>query len=405
MTNISKEVKIFSHITALSRFWFWFVEALIPIFLYDFSKSFSETWFLLSLNQISIFLLTPIIWILSNKISIKRIILIWIFFYFLTWLSYFLSWVFALSIFIIFARLINWIASSFISIWRQSCVYKYSANKFVSENLWYFESVTNFARVLPMFIWLFLVWIFPIHYLFLLIMFFALLALIIWNKKLVSDKKEELKINNIIKLKKLKNIYVDYFTNFKNCNKKILKIMLIWFFINLIDSAILFAIPVEAYQSWAGLKMVILMAIVSSIPEISWVYLWKISDKYPIKSYLTWIILFILLLWIIIFVKSYLLKVFFILIFSILVKILDYVKNKFNHYYFQWNDLWTITWVNTQFSFLWSLAWPLIIWIIIDLFWFNYAIFFLIFILLVCLFMWIKYFKEDEKVLQIIQEV
>lgn len=261
--KIPREVKIVSWSTAILWFGWGFGEALIPVFLYQFSNSYAETGLLKSAFDIVALLVTPVIGYYADKISIKKMMLVGIGLYFLVSFSYFLAGTLACALFVVFARVLNGISWPLTCTSRESYICKYTPENKMTRAFGYFDTLGNLAWVLAVCLSLFLVSKLAIHQLLLLIAPAAVLSFIV-----------ALFLPNGTKLKKIKRVRFSL-APYKESVKEVLRwplklrtVVLSGFLVSFVSSAFFFFIPIEVWKNDSDLKQIIILAIFYSLPEV-----------------------------------------------------------------------------------------------------------------------------------------
>ena len=334
--KLPKSISLITAATSIRYFGWGIVEALIPIFLFQFTHSYIETGLLAAIYSIILLITIPLAGRLADKISAKTILIIGILFYPFLALSYFLAGIMGIAFFIIIARILNGMGYSFDTVGRTTYFRKHSDHKKLSSIFGYFDTHTNFWWIVGVCCSLVLVQFVSISWLFLAIIPTSLITLFIFMH-LRRDSKGELGDN--IEEMNPEKAYIASFKEIKNWDKEIKLTAFVYLFFSLVCTIVSFFIPIYAYTQNATLPEVILITIVLTLPFLLSNILGKIADrKREVCLYTSLIILFIVLISLY-FIKEYylyLIAAFVIGIVFELVSLTNYelstLLTKRNHY-------------------------------------------------------------------------
>jgi len=277
LPSVPKGVRIITWATAIRWIGWGFVEYLIPVFLFSFVGSYTETGLLGSIYSIVWLLVIPLIGYIANKISAKHIILMGLLIYPLISISYYLAGALGMVIFIVIARALNGLSFALDETGRDTYIRRHTENKKIATAFGFFETVTSFWWILAVLAGLVLITIFEIHELFLAIIPFTIIAffMILRMPKDVADKKD---------------IHWKKYFSWKSYSRLIKEIAL-WgnnlkrlaitdFLSTFIFTVIEFFLPIFIFvQSDGNFQRVIILMLIYSIPGLFGSPLGMFADK------------------------------------------------------------------------------------------------------------------------------
>lgn len=254
-----------------------FGEALIPLFIFTFSKTFAEAGLLRSTYEITLLLALPIIGAIADRKSAKYLIVVALALYPLVGISYFMAGVLGAGVFIVIARGLNGFLWGMENI-GVSTYYRRIANRTnIGSSFGYIESWSNFGWIIAALIGMVLVSFVPIHYLLLAISPAALIALWIAHK---APKDTLLHIDGAKKQNSsLVHSYKSAFVEWRTWNGHLWLLGGLVLFSGLIEALMWFFIPIDAYISGAKPSFVVLLSVIAAIPTLFGYTIGKIADK------------------------------------------------------------------------------------------------------------------------------
>ncbi len=254
-----------------------FGEALIPLFIFSFSKTFAEAGLLRSTYEITLLLALPIIGAFVDRKSAKYLIIVALALYPLVGVSYFFAGVFGAAIFIVIARGLNGFLWGMENI-GVSTYYRRIANRAnIASSFGYIESWSNFGWIIAALIGMVLVSFVPIHYLLLAISPAAIIALFIALK---APKDTLLNVEGAKKQNSsLIHSYKSAFVEWRTWNGHLWLLGGLVLFSGLIEALMWFFIPIDAYIAGAKPSFVVLLSVVAAIPTLFGYTIGKIADK------------------------------------------------------------------------------------------------------------------------------
>ena len=273
----SREVKIVSISTAVLWFGWGFGESLIPVFLYQFAHTYAETGLLKSIYNIVALLITPVIGYYASKISIKKMMLWGIIFYFMVAVNYYFAGALAMAVFVVIARAINGLAWPLTCVSRESYICKYTPHRKMAQAFGFFDTLSVVVWLVAVCLSLFLVDKLAIHQLLFLIAPAALISIII-----------AFFLPNDTKLKKIKPVkpnlrpYRETIKEVMRWPVRLRTLILCSFLTSAAFSAFFFFIPIEVWKNGSDLKQVIILAIFYALPEAAGTLLGWVVDRFKV---------------------------------------------------------------------------------------------------------------------------
>jgi len=364
LKNIPPEIKTITWYTSIFYFWRWFAEAFIPIFLFSFVGSYAETWILKSVYDIAFFISAPIVGYLADRISTRKIILIWLCFYPLISLNYFFAGVTSIAAFIVIARILNGVGYSLMWIGRETYIYHYAKWK-IAASVWFFDSLVNRSRIGSLLISMILIKRVPLHFLFLAIIPWSIFAFII-ARRLPEIEREPRKFHINFR------IYKDIFKDIKTWKPKLRILMFLGVLTTMVFTAFLFFVPIEIYQNSHNLWQIALFAIISAIPEGLWLVFGRKIDVDHGRWFIVSCIVIIALLVASLFLSQFRWYLIVIFVLWIAMEVIALERSKLIARYGEAESYGNINWIKaTLDEWLWTILGPVIIGICIDIWWLN----------------------------------
>ena len=304
--RILSEIPIWIKWMSISLFlcilWLWIWDTYFSIYIEEivqFSLWISLFWALYSLVK----LVTVIpIWMLNDKWKTEGLLILGKVSWMVSWLFYFLAWIYHSWIYLFIWTVFSWIAWSIIypSYWS---LYKKWGDK---KNHWmifwlYYQSI-NFAYCAWAFICAIAIIYLKIPYIFLFMVFFILLSLL-WDKRikeiaLSKDKLKELSkarkwliplmIKNTFSIKPWKEIVF----MLKSYQWSMYSALWAQSLISLMEYVGFLFIPIIAIDNNLNLSQVAIITAIMWLPSIFNAFAWSLWDKYN-KKLLIWIFLLI----------------------------------------------------------------------------------------------------------------
>ncbi len=301
--SISKGVRKITLATAVRWFGWGFAEPLLPVFIYSFGHTYAVSGALNAVYDIAFILALPVAGLIADRIPSAALVLVGLFIYPLVGLNYFLAGLTGVALFVVMSRLINGICFALDSVGRETYIREHAPREHSALAFGYLDAIANFWWIAAAIAGIFLVRIFPIHWLLAasipssIIAFFIVLPLVKRSNirdglKLISPRKAYLSAINEIVL--------------WNLDLQILA--LINFFIAFVTNVITFFIPIYAYSQGTDLARVALIGIVLTLPYILGFRLGKIADRNMKHSLAAGLLLLAILVCAIGFTQNYILQ-------------------------------------------------------------------------------------------------
>lgn len=180
--SLSGGIKTLAYARALRWVGWGLGEAVIPIFILKFSDSFVQMGMFSSMVELSALVCLPIIGMLADKTSAKKLILLSLVLYPLVGVGYFLAGVLAAGVFIVLARIINGLTWELENVGVETYYRRASHHSKIATSFGYLDTWSNGVWIIAALIGMGLVSIVPVHYLFLGISPFAIVAYFVARK-------------------------------------------------------------------------------------------------------------------------------------------------------------------------------------------------------------------------------
>ncbi len=381
LKKIPKEIRIIALFTSILYLGRWFFEAYLPIFLSSFANTHAETGMLKSIYDVIFFLVAPIAWYFADRISAKKIILLWLCCYPLISLSYFFAGITYLAIFIVIARIINGFAYGTIAASRQKLMYQFWEWE-IGKSMWFFDSMTNRTWIIWVFISMILVRRVPIHMLALAIIPASVVAFFV-AKRLPDTKKVSKHISLNFR------IYLDIFKNIKRRDPKLRKLIFLWILITMVSASFYFFIPIEVYSQWHSLLEIWLLTICFTLPESLGLLFGRKIDvdhgRWFIRSCVAIIITLVLSL----FMKYFVWYILAGILIGVAIEIMELERHKLIAALWNNGNYWEINGIKVSMEeWVGMIFWPILIWLFMDIWgmqlWFAAMI--VLIIIILCIF-------------------
>ena len=249
-----------------------FGESLLPLFIFAFSASYAEAGLLTSIYSIALLVALPIVGMLADRMSAKVLIIAGLALYPLVGASYFLAGAAGVALFVVLARLINGVSWALESVGIDTYYRRVTNRNLLASSFGYIETVAYAGWILAALVSMLLVTIVPVHYLLLLILPFSLLAIPI---ALMAPKDTPRPVVNPLKtFESYKSAISEWGT--WDLRLKLLGVLVL--FMGVIDTLTGLFIPIDAYIEGANFQMVVVLAIVATIPRLFGFMLGKLAD-------------------------------------------------------------------------------------------------------------------------------
>ncbi len=273
--QIEDGVKLISLSTSIRYLGWGFVEAFLPLFLFSFAQTYAETGVLKSIFSVIFLLSLPVVSWLADRVASKKLLLAALLIYPLVSISYFFAGAFGIVAFVVAARALNGVAYALDSTGRATYVRTHATEKNIATSFGYIESLSNFWWLVAVAISLVLVRYVTLHYLFLLILPAALLAMIIVARLPNGVVKEHHEQYSTTKA------YGSFFRTIGGWNKQVKGLAFLSFLVNVIATIGEFFMPIYAYTQNASITQVILLTAFAALPSLLSSPLGMIADRHP----------------------------------------------------------------------------------------------------------------------------
>ena len=275
--NIERGVRLISIATSIRWFGWGFAEAFLPVFLFSFAHTYAETGLLRSVYGIVFLFSLPLVSWLADNVASKKLMLMALLLYPFLSISYFLAGTFGLVVFIIIARVINGVAYALDSVGRSTYVRTHAKIENIATSFGYIDSISNFWWLVAVFLSVFLVRYFPVHYLFLMIIPTSLIAIFFAQK--LPDGLTAKSLDKEVKLS-ISGSYSVFFKTIASWNGRVLWLAILSLFIGIMATVGEFFIPIYAYTQHQSVWKVVLLVGFATFPCLFSSPLGLIADKY-----------------------------------------------------------------------------------------------------------------------------
>lgn len=279
--NYQAGIKLLTLATAVRWIGWGFVEALLPIFLYSFSKTYADSGILKSTYDIIFMLTVPIAGALADRISSRTVVLAALTIYPFIGMSYFLAGLTGGVIFIVLARIMNGLSFSLDSVGRATYFRRIAPAEKSSEVFGFFDTFSNLGWLAAVLASIYLVSAMPIYWIFLGIAPTSLIAFIIVTY--IKPEKPG-KFGEGLKSAVAEGVYGSIIREVKSWGMGLRLIGFLNFFFSIVGSASQFFIPIYTFNSGASLQKVILLTVAFSLPALFGIPLGKVAQNLKAKA-------------------------------------------------------------------------------------------------------------------------
>ena len=266
-------VRVFAWARAIRWIGWGFGEALLPVFIILFSKSFAEAGFFSSSVDIAGLISLPFIGLWADKVSAKRLILWSLILYPIVGISYFFAGIFGLALYIVIARIANGVTWELENVGIETYYRRMINSDHIAASFGYIETWSHVAWVGAALAGMILVHFMPIYYLLFLIAPFAIVAYVIALKA----PKDSPKIDSKPKLSFV-HTYAKAISEWRTWDSKLWMVSVLILFSSVLSALMYFFIPIDAYLAGANLSMVVLITVFGSIPALLSYKLGRLAD-------------------------------------------------------------------------------------------------------------------------------
>ena len=256
-------VRVFAWARAIRWIGWGFGEALLPVFIIVFSKSFAEAGFFSSSVDIAGLISLPFIGFWVDKIPARRLVLLSLVLYPIVGVGYFLAGALGLAVYIIIARIANGVTWELENVGIETYYRRTMNSDHIASSFGYIETWSHVAWIVAALIGMVLVRYMPIYYLLFLIAPFALIAYFIALKA----PKDSPKADNRPKLSFV-HTYRKTMSEWRTWDSGLWMVSVLILFSSIMSALMYFFIPIDAYLTGANLPMVVLITVFGSVPAL-----------------------------------------------------------------------------------------------------------------------------------------
>jgi MFS family permease len=270
-------VRVLTYATAVRWFGWGFAESLIPIFIFSFCHSYTQAGLIKSSYDIVFILTLPLAGMAADRFKATSLILLGLMLYIFVGISFLLAGITGLIIFLVIARGLNGFTYALDAVGRETYFMRYVPHEKIASVFGYFDSISNFWWVFAGFFGMVLVKFFSIQVLLFLITPTSVIALVmVW---VFRGKEPEIvpKENQ----SGFHRAYKETFNELVRWDWKLKTIAMFNFFISVAAAVVAFFLPIEAYESGAGLQYALLIGIMFTIPYL---FGWFLGKWFDIKG-------------------------------------------------------------------------------------------------------------------------
>jgi MFS family permease len=276
-------VRIFAWVRAIRWVGWGLGEALLPVFILLFSKTFAEMGLFSSTVDIVSLISLPIIGLWADKVPAKRLVLCSLLLCPLVGINYFIAGELGMTLFIVLARMVNGFTWELENIGIETYYRRITNCKTIATSFGYLDTWSHVTWIGAALIGMFLVLFMPIHYLLLGIAPFAIVAYAVALKA----PKDSVRAGNDGETLSFIRSYGKAIGKWWTWNARLWLIGALVLFSGIVSALMYFFIPIDAYLSGASLPMVVLITVFGAIPALFGYKLGRIADvrnKYTLVS-------------------------------------------------------------------------------------------------------------------------
>jgi MFS family permease len=267
-------VRIFAWARAIRWIGWGFGEALLPVFIIMFSKSFAEAGLFSASVDIAGFISLPFIGMWADKVPARRLILWSLILYPIVGASYFLAGAFGLALYIVIARIVNGVTWELENVGIETYYRRTIESDHIASSFGYIETWSHFAWIAAALSGIILIRFIPIYGLLFLITPFALVAYMVAFKA----PKDSLHTNDAKQKLSFFHTYRKAASEWRSWDSGLWMVSLLILFSSVLSALMYFFIPIDAYLTGANLPMVILITIFGSMPALFSYQLGRLAD-------------------------------------------------------------------------------------------------------------------------------
>ncbi len=267
-------VRMFAWVRAIRWIGWGLGEALLPVFIILFSRTFAEAGLFSSSVDIAALVSLPIIGVWADKVPAKRLVLWSLLLYPLVGISYFLAGVLGLALFIILARVVNGFTWEMENVGIETYYRRGVDSARISTSFGYLDTWAHMAWIGAAFIGMLLVTVMPIYYLLLGIAPFAIIAYFL-ALKAPKDRMSGVSNNDPPSLIRS---YGKALGGLRAWSMDLWLLGALVLFSAMISALMYFFIPINAYLTGANLPMVVLITVFGATPALFGYHLGRIAD-------------------------------------------------------------------------------------------------------------------------------
>ncbi len=355
-------MRILTYATSIRWVGWGFAEALIPIFLFSFAETYAAAGLLRSVYDVGFILMLPVAGMAADRFLSTGLILTGLVIYLFIGSAYFLAGATGLVVFAVVARFLNGISFSLDALGRETYIRRHTPREKIATIFGYFDTVAGFWWIIAALAGALLVKFFSIHALLFLITPTSLVALlIVWRFRKSGEEKRPGAGE-----RGLKSAYSEILKEVATWGWKLRFIAMFNFFVAFASAVVVFFLPIEAYVQGADLSKTILLGVVFTLPTLFGWILGKYFDRKGSAAFFYGFVTFAVLLGLLGFFDSYVLKLFIAFGVGIILELLSVGSNELITAYANPEHFGRVGGMMRSISDVGSMIGPLLVGILID---------------------------------------
>lgn len=268
--TLSDGVKVLAWSRAVRWIGWGLAEALLPVFILQFSNTFAEMGILSSTVDIASLVSLPIIGMWADKVPARKLVLWSLALYPLVGASYFIAGAYGMAAFVVIARIVNGFTWELENVGIETYYRRMTDEKTVARSFGYIETWSHVAWIGAALIGIILVRFVPIHWLLLGIAPFALIA---WFMVFRAPRDRLVRQEEGRRVPFLR-AYGMTIREMRSWNSRLWLLGVLVLFSSIVSSLMYFFVPIDAFIDGANLPMVVLITVVGAIPAL---FGWKLG--------------------------------------------------------------------------------------------------------------------------------
>lgn len=262
--------------TGVRWFGWGLFEAFLPIFIFRFSGSYTESGFVRSAFNAAFLLALPLAGVVANVIPAKKVVLGGLAIYPLIGVAYYVSGVTGAVFFVVIARLLNGFSYAFDVVGRLTYFRQHVIGSRLGMAIGSLETIANLLWIIAALIGLLLLRIMPLH-----VMFLAIIPTTLLTMLMVAWVPNHEKVPSTIVWRSLVSwrTYTSFIQEVMLWRHELKHLALLSFFWSFMYSVIDFFLPVQLYEAGASPERIVFYTIIYTAPVLVAFALGWLADK------------------------------------------------------------------------------------------------------------------------------